>query len=123
MFDQFSVAFAGLATRTTPSVSAAARATISFRLLNFRISVPPSSDVLRPDGGGLRDLPGGRRYDESVSSLTPQQEPEMRGYELDPPPPEADHAYRDYEPIHPRGRLGELARKLWAPIAALGLLI
>jgi Zn-dependent protease len=33
------------------------------------------------------------------------------------------HAYRDYEPIHPRGRLSELGRKLWAPIAAIGLLI
>jgi Zn-dependent protease len=59
-----------------------------------------------------------------VSSLTPQQEPETRGYELDPPAEGAgEHAYRDYEPIHPRGRLGELLRKLWAPIAAAGFLI
>jgi Zn-dependent protease len=58
-----------------------------------------------------------------VSSLTPQQEPETRRYELDPPADEGEHAYRDYEPIHPRGRLSELGRKLWAPIAAVGLLI
>jgi Zn-dependent protease len=63
------------------------------------------------------------RYDESVSSLTPQREPETHPYELDPPPDDAEHAYRDYEPIHPRGRLSELGRKLWAPIAAVGLLI
>jgi Zn-dependent protease len=58
-----------------------------------------------------------------VSSLTPQQEPETRRYELEPPPDGGEHAYREYEPIHPRGRLSELGRKLWAPIAALGLLI
>ena len=58
-----------------------------------------------------------------MSSLTPQQEPETRRYEPDPAPAELEHAYRDYEPIHPRGRLTELGRKLWAPIAALGLLV
>jgi len=58
-----------------------------------------------------------------VSSLTPQQEPETRGYEPDPPENGGGHAYRDYEPIHPRGRLGELGRKLWAPVAAIGFLI
>jgi Zn-dependent protease len=55
-----------------------------------------------------------------VSSLTPQQEPETRVYDPDPAP---EHPDRDYEPIHPRGRLSELGRKLWAPIAALALLI
>jgi Zn-dependent protease len=65
-----------------------------------------------------------RRYDESVSSLTPQHEPETRRYELDPPAEDGgEHAYRDYEPIHPRGRFGELLRKLWVPIAAVGFLI
>jgi Zn-dependent protease len=58
-----------------------------------------------------------------VSSLTPQQEPETRRYELDPAESGGEHAYRDYEPIQPRGRFGELLRKLWAPIAALGFLI
>jgi Zn-dependent protease len=58
-----------------------------------------------------------------VSSLTPQQEPETRHYEPDQPPPGDEYPYRDYEPIHPRGRLRELGRKLWAPIAAVGLLI
>jgi len=36
----------------------------------------------------------------------------------DPEPP-----VRDYEPIHPQGRLRELAKKLWAPLAALGYLV
>jgi Zn-dependent protease len=58
-----------------------------------------------------------------VSSLTPQHEPETRHYEPDPTPAPDEHAYRDYEPIHPRGRLRELGRKLWAPFAAIGLLI
>ena len=58
-----------------------------------------------------------------MSSLTPQQQPETRDYELDPSADDGEHAYRDYEPIHPRGRLGDLARKLWAPIAAFGFLI
>jgi Zn-dependent protease len=57
-----------------------------------------------------------------VSSLTPQQDPDTR-YELDPSADGGEQAYRDYEPIHPRGRLGDLARKLWAPIAAVGFLI
>jgi Zn-dependent protease len=66
----------------------------------------------------------GRGYDESVSSLTPQQERETQRYELDSAAKDgAEHAYRDYEPIHPRGRLGDLLRKLWAPIAAVGFLI
>jgi Zn-dependent protease len=65
----------------------------------------------------------GHGYHESVSSLTPQQEPETRDYELDPPSDDAEHGYREYEPIHPRGRLSELGRKLWAPIAAVGFLI
>ena len=58
-----------------------------------------------------------------MSSLTPQQEPETR-YEPDSAVEKGgEHAYRDYEPIHPRGGLGDLLRKLWAPIAAVGLLI
>jgi Zn-dependent protease len=66
--------------------------------------------------------PQGRRYDELVTSLTPQREPETRGVELEPANGD-EHAYRDYEPIHPRGGLGDLLRKLWAPIAAVGFLI
>ena len=65
----------------------------------------------------------GHGYDESVGSLTPQQEPETRPYELDPAQNGDEHGYRDYEPIQPRGALGDLVRKLWAPIAAVGLLI
>ena len=37
---------------------------------------------------------------------------------LSPDPP-----YRDYEPIQPEGRWRELARKVWAPLAALGVLL
>jgi Zn-dependent protease len=37
--------------------------------------------------------------------------------------PEPEPPYRDYEPIHPESRLRELARRLWAPIAALGVLL
>ena len=37
-----------------------------------------------------------------------------------PEPPEFE--LRDYEPIHPQSRWREVARKLWAPIAALGFL-
>jgi Zn-dependent protease len=50
-----------------------------------------------------------------VTSLTPQQEPEYRYAE---PEPE-----RDYEPIQPEGRWRELGRKIWAPLAALGVLL
>ena len=58
-----------------------------------------------------------------MSSLTPQQEPESRRYELDPVEPRDDYPLRDYEPIHPRSRLRELGKKLWVPIAALGYLL
>src|SRR6266545_6741186 len=34
----------------------------------------------------------------------------------------AEQAERDYEPIHPEGPLRSLLRKLWAPIAAIGVL-
>ena len=67
--------------------------------------------------------PRGRSYHESVSSLTPQQEPETRRYELESPAESGEHAYRDYEPIQPRGPLRDRLKKLWAPIAAVGLLI
>jgi Zn-dependent protease len=50
-----------------------------------------------------------------VSQLSPREDPDYRYYEPEP--------VRDYEPIHPRGRLRELGKKLWAPIAALGYLI
>ena len=60
-----------------------------------------------------------------VSSLTPQQDPESRPYELDPAPepPDGDFQLRDYEPIHPRSRLRELGGKLLAPLAGLGYLL
>jgi len=37
--------------------------------------------------------------------------------------PEPEPPLRDYKPIHPESRLRELARKLWVPLAALGLLL
>jgi Zn-dependent protease len=37
--------------------------------------------------------------------------------------PDPEAPLRDYEPIHPQGRWRELAKKLWAPIAALGYLV
>ena len=37
--------------------------------------------------------------------------------------PEPEPPLRDSKPIHPESRLRELARKLWVPLAALGLLL
>jgi Zn-dependent protease len=56
-----------------------------------------------------------RGYDETVSTFTPQQEPDYRYHE---PEPE-----RDYEPIQPESRWRQLGRKIWAPLAALGVLL
>ncbi len=47
-----------------------------------------------------------RRYDEWVSQLSPR--------------PELEPDFRDYEPIHPEPGWKSLARKLWAPIVAIG---
>ncbi|HSK16572.1 MAG TPA: site-2 protease family protein [Gaiellaceae bacterium] len=58
-----------------------------------------------------------------MSSVRPPQEPETPQHRLDPPPEGDGWAFRDYEPIHPQGRARELAKKLWAPVAALGFLI
>jgi Zn-dependent protease len=49
-----------------------------------------------------------------VSHLSPQQDPEYRVFEPEP--------VRDYEPIQPESRWRELVKKLWAPLAALGVL-
>ncbi|MBD0317892.1 MAG: site-2 protease family protein [Thermoleophilia bacterium] len=38
-------------------------------------------------------------------------------------PSEPDYELRDYEPIQPQGRGREVGRKLWAPIAALAVLV
>jgi Zn-dependent protease len=46
-----------------------------------------------------------RRYDESVSQLTPR--------------PELEPDFRDYEPIHPEPGWKSLLRKIWAPIVAV----
>jgi Zn-dependent protease len=40
-----------------------------------------------------------------------------------PDPEPSEHGERGYEPVHPRWGLGELARKLFAPVIALGFLI
>jgi Zn-dependent protease len=47
-----------------------------------------------------------RRYDEHVSQLSPR--------------PELEPDFRDYEPIHPEPGWKSFARKLWAPIVAIG---
>jgi len=47
-----------------------------------------------------------RRYDGFVSQLSPR--------------PELEPDFRDYEPIHPEPGWKSLARKLWAPIVAIG---
>ena len=51
-----------------------------------------------------------------MSQYTPQQEP------YTPPEPD-EYEFRGYEPIHPKSRWREIARKLWAPIAGLGFLV
>lgn len=58
-----------------------------------------------------------------MSSLTPRQEPEARDYEREPAPNDDLYPARDYEPIHPKGRLRELGKKLWVPLAGLGYLL
>jgi Zn-dependent protease len=73
-------------------------------------------------GGPLRLPPGGgaegaHGYDESVSQLTPQQEPD---YPLFEPQPEPE---RGYEPLHPEPRWKEVGRKLLAPLIAVGALL
>jgi Zn-dependent protease len=50
-----------------------------------------------------------------VSQLFPPRERDQELYEPEP--------VRDYEPIHPKSRWRELAKKLWAPLAAVGYLL
>ncbi len=51
-----------------------------------------------------------------MSQLTPEQERER---EL----AWTDEELRGYEPIHPQSRWREIAKKIWAPIAAVGFLL
>jgi Zn-dependent protease len=67
--------------------------------------------VSSPAAGG----PEAHGYDESVSQLTPQQEPDYRLYEPEP--------VRDYEPIQPRSRWRELGRKLLAPLTVVAAFV
>jgi hypothetical protein len=51
-----------------------------------------------------------RRYDESVSQLSPR--------------PKFEPDFRDYKPIQPRGTdWCEIGRRIWAPFAAIGAFI
>ena len=50
-----------------------------------------------------------------MSQLFPPRERDQELYEPEP--------VRDYEPIHPKSRWRELAKKLWAPLAAVGYLL
>ena len=56
----------------------------------------------------------GDGYDEPVS--------QQQSYEPYSAPEPREDDFRGYEPIHPRSRWREIARKLWAPIAALAFL-
>ena len=44
-------------------------------------------------------------------------------YEPYTPPEPPEYPARDYKPIHPQARWREVAKKLWAPLAALGFLL
>ena len=61
-------------------------------------------------------------YHTFVSGLPPE-----RYLEPHPPPAPAgdpdEHGLRGYRPVQPEGRLREVARKLWMPLAAVGLLV
>jgi Zn-dependent protease len=57
-----------------------------------------------------------RVVDEDEERYAPEP-PEL------PDPQPLEHGERGYEPVHPRWGLGELVRKLFAPIIALGFLI
>jgi Zn-dependent protease len=64
----------------------------------------------------LADAAEGRSYDEHMSQMTPQVDPDD--------PPELPRDFRDYEPVQPRGTdWRELGRRIWAPIAAIGAFI
>jgi len=62
-------------------------------------------------------------YHTFVSGLPP----ERYGLEPQPPPASAgdpdEHGLRGYRPVQPEGRLREVARKLWMPLAAVGLVV
>ena len=51
--------------------------------------------------------------------LEPLEAPEAGSF----PDPDAPEGARGYEPLHPRSGLGELLRKIAAPLVALGLLV
>lgn len=59
-----------------------------------------------------------------MSGQPPERFPFDRPIASEPPVPEPDDGVlRDYRPIQPESRFRDLARKLWAPLAALGLLL
>jgi Zn-dependent protease len=59
-----------------------------------------------------------RRWDQTSEVYRPPTDEELRRlYSFDEPEPE-----RDYRPIHPEPAWRSLLRKLWAPLAAVGLL-
>jgi Zn-dependent protease len=71
---------------------------------------------LHPDVFEQRVQPyEGRGYHESMSHQPP--------YEPVTAPEPPEYELRDYRPIHPQSRWREVAKKLWAPIAALGFLV
>jgi Zn-dependent protease len=76
------------------------------------VSSPLASSIgLARDGANY----GG--YDGSVGQLTPEQEERERELAW------TDEELRGYQPIHPQSRWREVAKKIWAPIAAIGFLL
>jgi Zn-dependent protease len=61
-----------------------------------------------------------------VSDYRPEQRPTVEPVEWSLPPREQEpdeEVWRDYRPIHPEPAWRSVLRKLWAPIAAFGLLL
>lgn len=61
------------------------------------------------------------RYDADIWAERRDEEPHSES--LEPRYTFEEEALRDYRPIHPEPAWRSLVRKLWAPIAALGLLV
>ena len=54
-----------------------------------------------------------------MSQFRPQHEPDFRPFETEP----SAYEPTGYEPVRPERRVRDLARRLWVPLAALGLLL
>ena len=79
--------------------------TLSFRMPSMQALTAVAADS-RPPTRRHAGHEFFRRYDECVSQLSPR--------------PELEPDFRDYEPIHPEPGWKSFARKLWAPLVAIG---